>query len=276
MPSDRRVPLGVLDTAVDVVVCGSQDRAQALEGMVRAAWHLALRTDPDAGPAAVEIEVELLSDRAPAPAGLGYDRAAMQVSDADPARLMMRLTHAVTSAVITAQTGTLLMLHAAGLAHRRTGAASVWVAPGNTGKSTLCRTLGPHYAYLSDETVGIRRDGTVAAYAKPVSVRVPGSMVKDERAPGDCGLALPGSPARVAGVVLLHRDAAHEGGPEVVGLDTLDAVQAVTPESSAFMATDRPLTWLAGLLESTGGARQVTYAEVQDLGPLAAEIMGEP
>lgn len=276
MPSDRRVPLVVLDTAVDVVVRGPEDLGQTLEGLVRAAWHLALRRAPAPEPAAVEIEVELLPDRQPGPVGVAYDRAATQVRDADPARLMMRLTHAVTSAAITAQTGTLLMLHAAGLAHRSTGAASVWVAPGNTGKSTLCRTLGPRYRYLSDETVGIRRDGTVAPYAKPVSVRVPGSTVKDERAPGDCGLGLPGVPARVAGVVLLHRDAAHHGGPEVTRLDTLDAVQAITPESSAFMATQRPLTWLAVLLESTGGARQVTYAEVQDLGPLAAEIMGEP
>ncbi len=275
MPSDRRVPLGVLDTSVDVVVCGPQDRARTLEGLVRAAWHLAIR-DPSPEPAAVEIEVELLPNREPRPAGLAYDRAATQVRDADPARLMMRLTHAVTSAAITAQTGTLLMLHAAGLAHRDTGAASVWVAPGNTGKSTLCRTLGPDYSYLSDETVGIRRDGSVAPYPKPVSVRVPDSTVKDERAPGECGLALPAVPARVTGIVLLHRDAAHHGRPEVLRLDTLDAVQAVTPESSAFMATDRPLTWLAGLLESTGGARQVRYAEVQDLRPLAAQIMGEP
>jgi hypothetical protein len=275
MPSDRRVPLGVLDTAVDVVVRGPEDVAQTLEGMVRAAWHLALR-EPVRERGAVEIEVELLPEGPSGPASPAYDRAATQVRDADPARLMMRLTHAVTSAAITAQTGTLLMLHAAGLAHRDTGAASVWVAPGNTGKSTLCRTLGPHYSYLSDETVGIRRDGTVAPYAKPVSVRVPGTMVKQERAPGDCGLGLPGGPARVAGVVLLHRDAAHQGGPEVTPLATLDAVQAITPESSAFMATDRPLTWLAGLLESTGGARQVTYAEVQELRPLAVEIMGEP
>ena len=47
-----------------------------------------------------------------------------------------------------------LMLHAAGLADPATGATAVFVAPGNTGKTTLCRTLGPVRTYVSDETVG--------------------------------------------------------------------------------------------------------------------------
>lgn len=273
MPSETRVPLRVLDTPVDLVLVGSPGLRDTLQARVRSAWHLALRVGEVPEPEAVVIEVEL---RAGPPEQGGYQRASLEVRDSDLDRLMMRLTHAVTAAAISAQSGTLLMLHAAGLAHARSGAASVWVAPGNTGKSTLCRTLGPRYAYLSDETVGIRRDGTVAAYAKPVSVRVPGRAVKDERAPRACGLRLPAVPARVAGLVLLARVAGHEGPPVVTSLPTLDAVQAVTPESSGFMSTDRPLTWLADVLESTGGARQVTYAEVRDLTPLAADIMGDP
>jgi hypothetical protein len=167
------------------------------------------------------------------------------------------------------------MLHAAGLADPETGATAVFVAPGNTGKTTLCRTLGPTRAYVSDETVGIRRDGTIAPYLKPLSTRrADWADVKDEQAPGAVGLRAPVATPWVAGIVLLRRDAALADGPEVEELDLLDAVLELTPESSGFMGTDGPLRWLADVLEGTGGARRAVYAEVSTLEPLVAEICG--
>ena len=131
----------------------------------------------------------------------------------------------------------------------------------------------PMDPYVSDETVGIRRDGTITPYLKPLSTRRPDwTGTKDEQPPGAAGLTAPAAPPWIAGVVVLRREADHPGPPRVEELDLLDAVLALTPESSGFMRTDGPLQWLADVLERTGGARRVVYAEAAHLEPLAAQI----
>ena len=40
------------------------------------------------------------------------------------------------------------------------------------------------------------------------------------------------------------------------------------------MGTEGPLRWVAEVLARTGPARRVRYAEVADLEPLTAEILG--
>lgn len=270
------VGLRVLGVDVDLRVRGS--RPEELLEALRERWHLCLRdeTDPDpqAAARAVVLDVEHRDDEHEGGPGSGaWRREGDVVVDQDRRRLLQRLTQSVTHAAITARTGELLMLHAAGLAHPDSGATAVFVAPGNTGKTTLCLTLGPARSYLTDETVGIRRNGSVAAYPKPLSVRRPDWVgVKDETAPGAVGLAPPKARPWVAGIILLDRRPGHEGPPLVQDLDLLDAVVALAPESSGFMRTDGPLRWLADVLERTGGARRVIYAEAGDLEPLVAQI----
>ncbi|MCK0112900.1 hypothetical protein MWU75_12195 [Ornithinimicrobium sp. F0845] len=267
------VPLRVLDTDVDVVVSG--EGAGAFARTVAERWHLAVAALAVGAPAVgapaeegpVSVEVEL--------GGGGQGRPDGVLRGTDERSLLQRLTQEVTRAAIHARTGDLLMLHAGALAHPVTGAAVVLVAPGGTGKSTACRVLGPARSYLSDETVGIRRDGTIAPYLKPISTRRPDwAGIKDEVAPSALGLVAPSVPARPAGVVLLRREDGREGEPEVTPLDTLEALTDLAPETSGFMGTDRPLTWLADLLESTGGAVRVTYGAAEDLAPLVDEICG--
>lgn len=266
------VPLHVLGTDVDVRVVGHEP--EHLAQVVRERWHLALRPEGQApvgagDPLVVEAGVVPPDGEVVTP----WTRQESVVHDRDLARLLQRLTQSVTHAVITARTGELLMLHAAGLAHPETGATAVFVAPGNTGKTTLCRTLGPSRSYVSDETVGVRRDGTITPYLKPLSTRRSDwAGTKDEQAPGDVGLAGPEMTPWLAGIVLLRREPDHPGPPRVEELDVLDAVLELTPESSGFMRTDGPLRWLADVLARTGGARRAVYAEVLDLEPLAAEI----
>lgn len=271
------VGLHALGTDVDVHVTGHD--ADELAAQLEERWHLALRPEagsrdrpatPSADHDAVVVRAHrLVPDDPPPP----WTRSERTVADSDPRRLLQHLTQAVTHAVITARTGDLLMLHAAGLADPTTGATAVFVAPGNTGKTTLCRTLGPSRTYVSDETVGIRRDGGVTPYLKPLSTRRPDwAGVKDEQAPGQVGLLAPAAEPWVAGIVVLRRDPEHHGPVGLEPLGTLDAVIALTPESSGFMRTDGPLRWLADVLERTGGARRATYAEVAELEPLAAEI----
>lgn len=277
------VPLHVLDTDVDILVSGPE--ATRFAQTVAQRWHLAvaeLADGPQAGRGQsvepvgeqggepVVVEVELSTEGDP------RSRVADGVlRGSDERMLLQRLTQQVTRAVIAARTGDLLMLHAGALAHPLTGAAIVFVAPGGTGKSTTCRVQGPGRAYLSDETVGIRRDGTIAPYLKPISTRrIDWSGVKDEVAPSTLGLIGPPVPARVAGIVLLRREEERGGPPEITVLDTLEALTDIAPETSGFMNTARPLTWLAEVLEATGGARRVTYGGAEQLEALVDEVVG--
>lgn len=271
-PGQLTVPLRGLDTDVDVLVHGPD--ADALAAGVRERWHLCLRDDAArSADGEGEPPVPLSLSRGTS-AGSARARTTTEVSGGDETSLFTGLTHAVTGAVIRAQSGRLLMLHAAALADRDTGATLVAVAPGGTGKSTLCTTLGAGRVYLTDETVGIRPDGSVAPYPKPVSLRREASYGKDEVPPARLGLDGPSGRPWVAGVVLLRRVPDHRGEALVEPMGTLDAIAALAPESSAFMVTDRPLTWLAGLLEDTGGARRVTYADTASLAGLVDEVLG--
>lgn len=268
------VPLHVLDTDVDIVLRG--DSAEMLAEEVRTRWHLAVRAEatPPARPP-LQLEAELLGADDDPSARASWARDQTVVRDASLPRLLQRLTQSVTHAVITARTGDLLMLHAAAVADPVTGATAAFVAPGNTGKTTLCRTLGPARSYVTDETLGLRRDGTIATYPKPLSLRLPELMgTKEEAPPGRFGLRPPPVTPWLAGVVLLERAEGHAGPPRVDELDVLDAVLALTPESSGFMHTEGPLRWAAEVLERTGGARRVVYTEASDLEPLTAEICG--
>jgi hypothetical protein len=268
------VPLHVLDTDVDILVSGA--RATWLAQTIAERWHLGVAElagrvggGRESSGSPVTVEVELVDQLPSAPAADDVLRGT------DERMLLQRLTQHVTRAVIKARTGDLLMLHAGALAHCRTGAAAVFVAPGGTGKSTTCRVLGPGRGYLTDETVGIRRDGTIAPYLKPISTRrVDWAGVKDEVAPAQLDLGPPPVPAWVAGILVLRRVPDRQATPEVETLQTLEALTAIAPETSGFMETEKPLTWLAELLESTGGARRVTYGSAEQLRPLVAEICG--
>lgn len=279
------VPLHVLDTDVDIVVSGSPEAAANFAQTVAERWHLAVAELAgrvggarvgDAGEdlressnAPVTVEVELLEQLPQEP------QSDQVLRGNDERMLLQRLTQQVTRAAIAERTGDLLMLHAGALSDRRTGAAAVFVAPGGTGKSTTCRVLGRERAYLTDETVGIRRDGTIAPYLKPISTRRSDwSGIKEEVAPSALELVAPPVPAWVAGVLVLRREPDRQGPPEITTLETLEALTDIAPETSGFMETERPLTWLAQVLESTGGARRATYGAAEDLRALLDEICG--
>lgn len=265
------VRLRVLGSSVNVQFTGPESAAESLAAGVRRRWHLCLRDDDDAPDRLIEAVLRPPDEtRRPR----HWDRADTVVEDSDERRLLQRLTQSITHAIIEHQTGQLLMLHAAALTHQETGATAVFVAPGNTGKTTLSHRLGQGRGYVTDETVGIRRDGGIEIYPKPLSVRrADWAGVKDETAPGDLGLVPPAVDPWVAGIVLLSRDLEHVGEPLVEELELFDAVLGLSPESSGFMGTEAPLQWVADILGRTGGAKRVTYAEVTDLEPLLDSIL---
>lgn len=183
-------------------------------------------------------------------------------------------TQQVTAALITAQAGRLLMFHAGALSSPETGATLVYVAPGGTGKTTLSRTLGRQFAYLTDETVGITEDQHVLPYPKPLTLRRPGAgRVKFENSPDDLEMREPVARPWVAGVVILRRDPEHHG-VSVQPLDVADALLRLAPETSSLTRLQRPLHRLADLGAGTGGFRLVRYAEAADLADLVHETVG--
>ena len=201
--------------------------------------------------------------------------APTDASDAGLGFALQLLTQQVTLRLIEAQIGRLLMLHAGAVSHPVTGDSLVFVAPGGTGKTTLARLLGRRYGYLTDETVGIDSTGRVHPYPKPLSLRVPGVGHKQEASPDDLGLA-PAHPApTVRRVIVLARPPGHSGAPRVAELGTLDAVQAILPETSSLAKLPRPLRTLADLTERCGPVLRCSYAEADDLAALAADLIGE-
>ena len=204
------------------------------------------------------------------------DRFAALSAD-DPhaeSRLLMHVTQEITRALIEAQAGRVILLHAGALADPCTGASIVYVAPGGTGKTTLSHTLGPELAYLTDETVAITSAGVILPYPKPLSIRRdPYDGLKDETGPTSLGLRLPDVTPWVAGVVLLRRD----GGAHAVSIEqveVLDALVKLAPESSSLARLPRALQQVAHLLESTGGLQVLCYDEATTLRSAVLEITG--
>ena len=180
--------------------------------------------------------------------------------------LLQVVTQRITETAVDARAGACLMLHAACLADPDSGAAVAFVAPGGTGKTTLVRTLGAGRWYVTDETTVVLDDGTVVPYPKPLSVRrEPGSLFKDETAPGRLGLVAAQGRVYLAGLCLLVRDDDHDGPPVSETLSTLDGLVALVPQTSHLPDQPRPLRRLAELSEALGGVRRLHYRESADL-----------
>jgi hypothetical protein len=182
------------------------------------------------------------------------------------------LTQDVTRAAISQQTGRLLMLHAGALSNLETGASVAYVAPGGTGKTTISTTLGRGRGYITDETVAVTRAGDIEPYPKPLSVRSAAGG-KDEVAPGELGLEPVGARPWLAGLFVLRRDPGHVGEPAVRELGLLDAMMALSPETSALAALPEPLRTCRDVVKGAGGLLQVTYREATQLEDLLARAL---
>ena len=254
--SDLCVGINALGVDLDLVATTAE-----LAIAIREAWHDALSTEPRA--AAVSITATLASAD-------GADDADVRGTDA--AEVLHHLSPIVTQRAIEARVGDLLMLHAAALADPTTGATAILVAPSGTGKTTASRRLGKTFAYLSDETAGLERDGRVVPYRKPLSI-IEGGWVKTQLAPSALGLLDTDLECRLAAVLLLERSPDHGDEPTVTPLHTIDAIAAVTTEASYLARTEKPLHRIAEMLHLAGGAHRVTYREAETLEPVLHDLL---
>lgn len=245
------------------------NRADAAASEIERVWHLCLAAPEDGN---FDALVRLTHDDASATLA---DVDAGVVQGRNLPDLMQALTQAVTRAAIDARKGQLVMLHAAGIQCPDTGAVVALVGRGGTGKTTLIRTLGPGKGYVTDETVAVAADDTVLPYPKPLSVRrEPASLWKDETDPLEFGVLPPSRPAPLAAIVLLDRQDGYAGPPAVEPVDTLDAIAALTPETSHLPEMDKPLQRMAALCDNVGGVMRVTYSEAEHLAPLVHGWLG--
>lgn len=181
-----------------------------------------------------------------------------------------QLSSAVTLTVLKEHAGRLLTFHAAGLA-LEDGRVVAFVGPSGRGKTTLSRTLGKSYGYVSDETVAVDEDRTVYPYRKPLSLVQEGGP-KKQVAPRDAGLKdLPGGPLSLTALVLLDRvDGSEEATVDQVSL--LDGMLGLLPEMSYMSSFEDPLVRLATLCEQLGGVKRLTYSDVAQLGGLVEQL----
>jgi hypothetical protein len=185
------------------------------------------------------------------------------------------LSRQVTHAAIDARRADLWMLHAAGIANAEGGVVA-FVGPSGRGKTTASRHLGRHYGYVSDETIGIARDGSVLAHRKPLSVIEQPREPKVERRPSSLGLGTIPADLRVRAIVLLHRDPEHDGPPALTRIDLVDALDDLVTQSSHLIERADALRFMAAIAEATGGIRAVRYREAADLVGVVPELLSRP
>lgn len=200
---------------------------------------------------------------------------ATDVVSGSAADLASQISTTVTLDAIEHNGGRLVMLHAAGVA-LDDGRVIAFVGPSGRGKTTLAKTLGREFGYVTDETLAVDFDGTVLPYRKPLSVIVDSARPKAQLSPAKLGLRpLPQAPLKIAAIVLLHRVDEHElvDGPQLSPVATGSAIGSMVPELSYLPALPDPLVQLAELIDATDGVRRVTYSEASQVVALVPEIL---
>lgn len=253
-----------MDTVVSVKVSGSSRPALVQE--IRRVWSWCLLPDSTSP----DVTVEVLVD--PDPDAQQQARADGALAAADVAEAMHGLSPHVTLAAIEQQAGRLMMLHACGLADPGTGRTVALVAPSGTGKTTAARRLGRTLGYVTDETVAVRADGTIAPYPKPLSVRhESGSWIKDQVSLDDLGLLPTPDSCTLAGLAMLIRDGSSQAWLEPVSV--VHGLALLAPETSYLARVPQPLHRLAELVEASGGLHLIHYQDSEQLAPLVTSLL---
>ena len=261
---DRRpFLLRTLGIAVTILCQGVW--ASELEAAVGAAWS---RCAPVTGDEPVE-QIDVIADDNPLRIAECVQRGGIGGPDVGAA--MDALSTEVTLRAIRRQAGNLVMLHAAALAHPRTGETLLLVGPSGAGKTTAAAKLGRHLGYLSDETAGIDADLRLVPHPKPLSLLEAGQRVKLQHSPKSLGLLRPPAECRLAGILLLDRGP-YRTTPLVEEVPLLEALVALAGESSYLSRLPSPLHRLADVVRA-GGCHRVSFSESASLVPIAAQML---
>lgn len=235
------VPLIALGVRVDV------DVPDELEAGVRRAWSRCL-ADDSTDPATITLPV----------------------NETDESTALHTLSMTMNRTVTEARAGSVLTLHGSAMC-TPDGATTLLVAQSGTGKTTMARTLGPRWGYLSDESAGVDPEGTMVSYQKPLSIVVD-DWRKDQLSPDELGLLTPPAQCRLRAIVLLNRDPGATT-PQVESVPVMDALPRLAKESFQLAKHDRPLHVLVAAVEQARGVHQITYAEAATVEPILRELV---
>lgn len=187
--------------------------------------------------------------------------------DLDIRRATYDLSGQVTRRLLARFVGSALLLHSGALEHPRLGRLLL-IGPSGAGKSTAVSVLAREGAYLSDELALLDPETfAITGYPKPVSRAAEGGG-KQDLALRDLGLRAVRAAAAPDLVVLLsRRSAEHDASASAraVRLPLLEAITRIAAQSSLLWRIPDPLGVLARLLDTVGGALDVTYREAADL-----------
>lgn len=237
------VPLEVLDVRIDVDLPGSVD--PRVKGRIEWAWQHCVA-----------------SPRRPAERRVPWRGDSLAMG-------MHLLSQDVTRTAIDARAGQAVMLHAAGIANPKSGAAVAVVGASGAGKTTWVQAHGGDRRYISDETVLISSDLQICGIPKPLSLGHRG--IKEQVAPREFGLSPAIGNEYLAGLWILDRDDAETARLEDV--EILDALPLLAEQCSYLNALTQPLHQLASVVSGCNGVRRARYSEASDLSNLVAEAL---
>ncbi|WP_084104816.1 hypothetical protein [Demequina sp. NBRC 110056] len=258
-PGDHQVDLVAFGVTVRVVCTG--DAPYTLATLVDRTWLWLKAPAPHEGEPDVTISIAVYADedarlQARADGWMTYETLS---------QAMHFLSSTVTVRAIDRRAGQLVMLHAAGLA-TPDGKVVGFVAPSGTGKTTISRTLGKHFGYVTDETLAIEFDGTVLRYPKPLSVITDrDARLKEQMPAHDLDLMRAPSSLSLARVVILNRDPDAGDEPVVEQMPLLHGLAVIAEQTSYITHLPAKLHTLADTVESVGGVWRVTYREAAHL-----------
>jgi hypothetical protein len=185
----------------------------------------------------------------------------------DDSEILAGLTSELTYRAIEFAKGSKqVLIHASGIANE-TGQVTGFIGQSGAGKTSVARSLGKKYQYVTDETLAVDpSDGSVMAFPKPLSL-VAEKGPKVQMSPDELGLLNLSTSLTLGSLYFLNR----VQGLSSFQIETLpwrEWLERLIPQVSFLDQMDRPLKSLFDLVNSHGGIKLVSYSEAEQLNPL--------
>ncbi|HSE09224.1 MAG TPA: hypothetical protein VLB29_11220 [Nocardioidaceae bacterium] len=270
--SGETVAVHLSALGVPVVLRASGDRSADLARAFESAWEWCLDGPPGEHSDADSVVIEAFLDKDGEAVRIAQGQGLTASTSTE--ELMHWLTPLVTTRAITSRASSLLMMHACVVSDPVSGASVVLIGPSGAGKTTLARTLGTEFGYVTDECAALRDDHTIVPFPKPLSlVTGDAAGIKEQVSPAALGLRRPHAIPRAVAVLYLDRRADAPASPALTAARNVQALGLLCPQVSFVGARPEPLKRIVSLLDACGGLQTVSYREAADLVEIVGGLM---